>query len=133
MSHHISKGKETQIDFKNKMGEGAKVAAVLAEAGVNITGMIGYSITKSKARMFAVLDDPAKGKKALRKAGYQVTDNDVVLAHLPNRPGAFAKAAAKLAAAKVDIDYAYATAATKKTSLMVFRVNSPAKAIKALL
>ena len=135
MSHHVRKAREILVEVRNEIGAGAKVFAVLAEAGVNITGLVGYSYSGKgrKAGLHLVLDDVARGKRALAKAGYKAVDFDVVLVDMPNRPGALARAAGKLAAAKVDIDYAYATAATKKSALIVFKVSSPAKAIKALL
>ena len=50
---------------------------------------------------------------ALTKAGYKFVKEEVLYVELKNRPGALAKAVEKLAKAKIDVRYAYATAYTK--------------------
>jgi hypothetical protein len=51
--------------------------------------------------------DLAEG--ALKKAGYRYASEDVLFEEIKNRPGALAKAVEKLANAKINIKYTYAT------------------------
>ena len=125
------KAKELEISTPNQVGAGATVAAVLAEQKINILGLCGYSGENGKAHLLMVLDDPAKATKALRKAKYGITANDVVLVEMPRSPGALLAVMNKLATKDVDIDYAYATGAGNK-SCVVLRVKKPSVAIKAL-
>ena len=48
--------------------------------------------------------------RALSKAGYLFAEEEVLFLELSNRPGALAKAIEKLARARINIRYAYATA-----------------------
>jgi len=126
------KAKEIAVEVKNKPGAGAAVLAVLADAKVNLKAFNGYAQTKSKGRLLFVPEDYAAASKALKKAKIKYAASDVVLVDLANKPGAMAEACAKLAAKNINIDYAYAVAATKKSALAVFRAPGPAKVIKAL-
>jgi hypothetical protein len=59
--------------------------------------------------------------RALSKAGYLFAEEQVLFLELTNRPGALAKAVEKLAKARIDIRYAYATASptAKKTAAVI--------------
>ena len=59
--------------------------------------------------------------RALSRAGYLFAEEQVLFLELANRPGALAKAVEKLAKARIDIRYAYATtsARAKKTAAVI--------------
>lgn len=59
--------------------------------------------------------------RALSKAGYLFAEEQVLFLEVTNRPGALAKAVEKLARARINIRYAYATASprTRKTAAVV--------------
>ncbi len=59
--------------------------------------------------------------RALEKAGYRSSVEDVRFVELKNRPGALAKAVEKLARAGISIQYAYATASprTRTTAAVI--------------
>ena len=58
---------------------------------------------------------------AVANAGYRYSVEEVLFLEIKNRPGALAKAVEKLAKAKIDVKYVYATAYTKaqKTAAVV--------------
>ena len=80
-------------------------------------------VAKSKEKMVKVLD----------KLNVQYSTTDVLCVTLPNKAGAFADVAGKLAKAHINISYAYCTAGArggKTTSIL--KVADVKKAIKVL-
>jgi hypothetical protein len=60
-------------------------------------------------------------------------EDDVLMIDGDNKPGSLARIAHQLAAAKVNIEYAYcATSPNAKKGLLILRVSDAKKALKAL-
>jgi hypothetical protein len=116
----------------NKPGEGAKLARALVRAKVNIQA-ISILDSAECGIVRLVTSSNAKAKQALRKAKMTVIEHPVLLLRLVDQPGAMAEVAAKLAAAKVNISFAYGSAAGPgKKSLVVLGVDDLAKAAKVV-
>jgi len=128
----VGQAKQISVKVENKIGAGAELIRLLADAEVNVIAFIGWTADPAYGILQFITGDYAKAKKAMKKARFETTATDVVWAEIPNRPGALADAAEKLAAAHVNIEYAYATTGGRKDALAVFRVDKPAKALKAL-
>ena len=110
MIKNANLGKEIVISVPNKVGVLANISKVLADHGINVEGIAGYS-ANNEARIMLVADDTLRAKEALIKAGYKsAKENEVVLVILENNPGALKSLSAKLVAEKIDIKYTYATA-----------------------
>ncbi len=130
MAKIARKEKELQVGGPNKLGTGAAIFGALREARVNVAASCCYS-EGSRAKFLLVVNKIPQARRALRKAGYQVESRDVILARLPNRAGIFSKLLERVAAARVDVDYSYASA-TGKSALVVLKTSSDQKAIKAI-
>jgi hypothetical protein len=119
------------VCLENKPGQLAKMTGALKRAKVNIlAGSVADSTDTGVIRL--VTDNPAKAKATLTRAGMKPTQQAVLGLSLPNKPGALADAAAALAAAGVNINYAYGSvdkAAPK--GLIIFGVDDLAKALAA--
>lgn len=129
------KVKEFNVIVQNVTGAGAAVFGALAAAKINLKAVCGWTSDKDGNAVLQFLVDPgqeAEARAALTQAKFKVKTTDVIAVDVRNKVGAMAEVTGKLAAANVDIDYAYAAAATKKSALLVLRVSSPAKAVKAL-
>jgi hypothetical protein len=62
-----------------------------------------------------------------------VVDDDVLVVEGSNKPGSLARIAHKLAAAKINIEYAYcATPPDARKGLLILRVRDAKKALKVL-
>jgi hypothetical protein len=121
------------VTLENKPGQLAKVGAALARAEVNIKAISVVDSTEVGI-VRAVVSSAAKARAALKKAGLSVVQSPVLVVTLPNEPGALAGAAKKLAAAKVNIEYAYGSAAKAgKASTIVLGVSDVARAEKVKL
>jgi hypothetical protein len=114
----------------NTPGQLARLGAALARAKVNIEAI--SVVDSSEVGVVRLLTSSAsKARSALKKAGLGVVQQPVLVLKLPNEPGALSRAARKLAAAKINIDYVYGSAAgAGKMSTIVFGVSDIGKAVK---
>ena len=123
-------GKEIMVETGNKVGTLARVTAPLKEAGVNIQAMCGWG-EGEKGCIMLVTNNNAKGLEALKKAGFQGKENEVVLVEIEHRVGSLAEAAQKLSEAGVNINYCYVSA-TQTPALAVVSTADNKKAVAAL-
>ena len=112
------KAKQLTVLVNDVPGSLARMAQALAAQKVNIIAMMGVG-NESLSPIRLLVDNPARAKKALRSAGLQATEEDVLVVPLANKPGALAGIAAKLASANINILYAYATGGGGKTNCVM--------------
>lgn len=125
---------ETQfsIFLVDKPGVLATVTGALAKARVNLVALtLMDSIEHGVLRI--VTDDTEKTREVLGKTHDRWTETDVFLLELSNEPGAFAAVANVLAAAHVNISYAYCTGGARGgRTTAVFKVADLKKAHKVI-
>ena len=85
-----------------------------------------------RGKIRLLVNDPAKAKRALRKAKYRASDEPAFVVRLQNKPGALARVAAKLAKARINIRSAYATTSGRGSAIVVLTVGNPTKARSVL-
>jgi hypothetical protein len=120
------------VAWQNRPGELANVCAVLAEVGVNIDALATAEAGEYGAVRMLV-DDVDAARQVFREAGVAHTTIDVLAFELSNAPGALTEVAGKLAAAKVNIEYFYASASPGAGSALgVFKVSDPQRAEDAV-
>ncbi len=109
MIKNAEMGKELVLTVPNKMGTMANVTKILADHGINIEGVAGYSIG-ADAKIMVVADDVLRAAEALKKSGFKsIETKEVVVVSLENKLGALKSLSAKLEDAKIDIRYIYGT------------------------
>lgn len=126
--------KTTQLilTLQSKPGVLAKVCQTLAGAGVNITAICAAE-TAGRGKLRMIVSDPARATAALKAAKLRPGEEPALVLSLEDRPGALARVAEKLAAAKVNIKCAYATAGgTGGTTTVVLSVPNADKALAVL-
>jgi hypothetical protein len=120
------------VTSENKPGALAQIAATLAQAKVNITAALAPEVA-GKAKLRFVVDKPDQAQEALKAAKIRCSQEEAVAVNLANKPGALAQATQKLAQAKVNVKYAYATLpASARQATVILGVSNVAKALKAL-
>ena len=124
--------KQITVWGQNRTGNLARITGTVAAAGVNIQGLFA-SDAKGRSAVRMIVSNAARARAALRKAGYRVTDEPAVVLRLPDKPGQLARAAAKLAKARVNVGYGYATVSGGATrACIVLGVSNAAAARRAL-
>jgi hypothetical protein len=98
----MPRAKQLTVQLANKPGTLAQVAQALGKAGVNMRAL---AVFEGRAKIIA--DDPAKGRDALQREGLYASIEDCLTADMADKPGALGEICGKLAAAGVNIDYAY--------------------------
>jgi hypothetical protein len=118
------------VSLKSRPGVLAQLAKTLADARVNIASLSADS-PGGRGKIRLVVSDPAKARRALRRAKYRVSEEPAFVVRMRNKPGALARVAGRLGKARVNIKSAYATTAGRGATV-VFTVASAAKARKLL-
>ena len=124
--------KQLAIFLDNRPGMLARVADTLAEAKINIYA-ISTSDTVDHTVIRLVVSDYRKALLLCEARGTLVVEDDVLMIEGDNKPGSLARIAHKLAAAKINIEYAYfATPPAAGKGLLILRVANAAKGLKVL-
>lgn len=124
--------KQLSVFLANKPGTLAQVCDELAKANVNIFALtISDTADHSVVRM--VVSDHAKALHIFEERGVLAVESKVLAIENRNKPGALARIAARLAKAKINIEYAYlATSPGAKKGLLIMRVDDTKGASKVL-
>ena len=96
------------VSLQNKQGALARICSTLGKAGVNISAVLAPDV-KGRGKVRLLVDTPDKAKEALGAAKIRFSEEEVIGLSLDNRPGAISEIAEKLAQARINVKYAYAT------------------------
>jgi hypothetical protein len=120
------------VTLQNKPGTLAKLCSTLRDGGVNISAVHG-AVIEGRGKVRLVVDNQDKAKDALKAAKVRFSEEEAVAIELDNRPGALGEVAEKLAQAKINIKYGYATTSEGSTKAsVILAVSNVAKALSAL-
>jgi len=123
--------KEITVALPNEPGSLAKLGKALAKAKANIQAIsVVESTTVSVVRLVA--DKPAAAQKALEGMGVTTSTTNVLALSMANKPGILAKACARLAAKKINIDYVYGSATGTRKSMIILAAGTAGRAKRAL-
>ena len=127
-------GSDTQFSvfLVNKPGILARVCQRLAHSRINIVALsMMDSAEHGVLRM--VVERTADARQVLTELGVPSTESQVLVAAMPNRPGALADVVERLSLAHVNVNYAYCTTGAQGgRTLGVFRVSDLSKAVNVL-
>ncbi|HEX6207292.1 MAG TPA: ACT domain-containing protein [Actinomycetota bacterium] len=99
--------KDLMVELEDRPGTLAELGEALGAAGVNISGIAGFR-AGSAGVVHVLVEDGDAAKGALEGAGANVvTERDVLMLDLENRPGSVGEVARKLADADINIDLIY--------------------------
>lgn len=117
----MPKAVQLNLDMENRIGTLAKLCRDLATGGVNLLALSATGSRGGRGAVRLLVANPELAEHSVSRAGYKFHREEVLFIELKNRPGALAKAVEKLARAKIDVKYTYATAHTKaqKTAAVI--------------
>lgn len=120
------------VFMENRPGMLARTCQALAGAKINILALsILDTVDHAIVRM--VVDQPKEAEGVLSRMHAMVQRHDVVVMDVPNRVGALAAIAERLAEAGINLEYAYCTASPdQQEGALVLRTNDLEATINAL-
>jgi hypothetical protein len=119
--------------LENKPGLLAQVARQLARAKINVLAMTMMDSSEHGVLRMVVHNGAEKFKAAVGELNLPMTETEVLLVEMPNRPGSLAEVCGRLAEAHINISYAYCTTgAPGGRTTGVFKVADVKKAMKVL-
>jgi hypothetical protein len=117
------------VTLQNKPGTLAQLCSTLRDARVNISAVVASEI-RGRGKVRLLVDSPDKAKDALKAAKIRFSEEEAIAIELDNRRGALGEVAEKLAQAKINIKYAYATTSEGSTkATVILAVPDVAKAL----
>jgi hypothetical protein len=135
MAETIRRVEYHYVTVPDKPGAGAGVLSALRDGGVNLLAYLGFPAGRGKSQIDLVPEDPAALKQAAKAARLKLSRaKRAFLVEGDDRIGVVADLTQRLAAAKVNITAACATAAGSGRYGMILWVRpaSYAKAAKTL-
>ena len=127
----MNRAVQFSVFLVNKPGVLSQIFRELARAKVNITNVAMMDSTEHGVLRMTV-DDPVSARLVFRGLNVPVTENEVLVVTLPNRPGAAADLCERLSTAHINIVYMYCTSSNGAKTLVVIKVPDIKKAIKVL-
>lgn len=119
---------ELSLRLPNSPGALGRVCRILGDERVNV---IALAIER-RGMLRLLVDNPLRAAGVLTEHEYSVEQGDVLFLELPNGPGALGRAAGLLAAADVNVEYAYASALERQPlAAVVIGVEDAARAAAA--
>jgi hypothetical protein len=102
---------QLELRLQGEIGTLARLCRDLASGGVNL---LAIATTETHDRREGVVRLLVANRElasvALQRAGYAFAVDEVLFVEIKNKPGALARTVEKLARARIDIRFAYATA-----------------------
>ncbi len=116
--------RQLTVALQNQPGTLAEISRVIAGAGYSIEALcVVDNIEQGVVRL--LVDEPAKCKDLLIQEGFYVVEAEVFAVNLTDRRGKLAAVTKALAAAKLNIDYAYSTVDHQGAhTLLVMKVSN---------
>ena len=123
--------KQLSVMVENKRGALAEMCSELAKVAVNILALM-VPEQSGVAPVRLVVNSLDAAKKVFDKLGMKYSEEDVIAAHVSDRPGALGKLTRKLADRSIDIQYAYGSIlkGAGKEALIILAVSDVATADK---
>lgn len=124
---------QLSVTMINKPGALAQLFTALAKAHCDIAAMTMVDTSEHGTVRIVFSSDLSMARKVLSESNLgPVAETEVISKTLDNHPGAIADVCTKLAEAKVNIVYAYVTAAPGGKTVGIFKVSDVKKALKLL-
>ncbi len=126
------KSRQFSVFLENRVGALAALCKIISESSINLLAICAVD-TVEEAVLRMVAEDEDGTLVALKKAGFQVVETEVLLVELDNVPGATGRMATRLANSHVNIDYVYASShPSGSKAYLVLRTHQMDKALEIL-
>ncbi|HET7215619.1 MAG TPA: ACT domain-containing protein [Terriglobia bacterium] len=128
----MTKARQVSVWVDSSPGQIARITGALARARIKVTAFTCYG-NGGEIPVRLLVNNPARAREVLRSLDLRVTEEQVLRLTLADKPGTLAKIADRLAQARINIDYSYATATRGERQFdLVLAVSDLVGALKVL-
>ena len=123
---------QISVFLENKSGRLSELTHALAEGGLNIRALsLAETIDYGVLRL--LVDKPQEARTVLTKAGFTVTETEVIAVAMPDQPGGLAAVIDLVTRRGLNIEYLYAFVGQRgQKAIVIFRIDDAQAAIAAL-
>jgi len=116
--------RQLMVRVEDHPGALAKMIETISSSGINILAVCAYSVDSTAAFMF-VTDDNNATRKLLEDKQYKISEEEVVVVTIPNKPGALQEVTDTIAQFNVDLCLMYGSVdKSSETSRIVMIAKS---------
>ncbi|MDI6732954.1 MAG: hypothetical protein QME51_01870 [Planctomycetota bacterium] len=126
----VTKGTELWVTTPNRVGIVAGITHAVSATKTNIIAMTGWG-QGDKGSFKMLTSNNKKASDAIKKLGYEVTQKNVVLVEVLNKPSALYPLAQKVANSHININYCYGTGLGTK-AMLVFSTDNDTKTMQVI-
>lgn len=123
--------KTITIVADDRVGLLADISYILGKAHINIES-IGVDVVATKAVITLSIKNADKAKQVLEQNGYKVTETNVLVVKLPDKPGELSRITTMLAQEGMNISNVHMLSRDGKTTILALVVDKPRRARKML-
>jgi hypothetical protein len=124
--------REIVVEAEDRVGIVADVSRLLGDMGIDLRSIVVRALDET-AQIHLLADCHSHALKALRGAGFSVSERDVILMEIRHHPGFLGRIVQALARKGVTIEELYATVPEESQSgLVVFRCSDNRSAVLLL-
>jgi hypothetical protein len=128
---HRMRLKQFEVFVKNRPGDVAWVAEILAKRAVNIMG-ISTDLGREDPMVRVITNDEQSAQTAFRSAGLKYNEKEVMVVSLTDRPGELAKVTKTLARAGINIESLFILGSKSPGEMVAVGVDDMTKAEELL-
>jgi len=123
--------KQLSVFLENREGRLEEVLTTLKEEKINIISL-SLADTSDYGMLRILVEEPERGKDALKAKGFSATLSDIVAVTLPHKIGALQETLHILYEAGINIEYMYALCTTTDEAAIAIKPSDLDKAVEAL-
>lgn len=115
--------RQISVFLENKIGRLAEITQILGNKEINIRAL-AIADTTEFGILRMIVDRPQKAYEALEERGFTVSQTEVVVVEVEDKPGGLAQVMAILGKEGINVEYLYAFVAPKgKGALVVLKIE----------
>ncbi len=115
--------RQISVFLENKIGRLAEITQILGNKEINIRAL-AIADTTEFGILRMIVDKPQKAYEALEERGFTVSQTEVVVVEVEDKPGGLAQVMAILGKEGINVEYLYAFVAPKgRGALVVLKIE----------
>jgi len=124
--------RQISVFLENKIGRLAEITQILGNKEINIRAL-AIADTTEFGILRMIVDRPQKAYEALEERGFTVSQTEVVVVEVEDKPGGLAQVMAILGKEGINVEYLYAFVAPRGRGALVVLKSEEKKATLDLL